>query len=315
MTTSGTYNFSVSRDTILRVAALNLNKLDEVEGLSPQETTDMTTLLNMLTKQWMGKTDFAPGLKVFSRKHGHLMLSSLVNNYTLNSTTPGWTNNLVQSNTNLTVSSGASVQVVSSVGMTIGDNFGVDLDAGYIYWTKIQNIVGNVITITGAIPSQASSGAAIYDYTVGAQQPLDIETAFLRDSTNSDTPLRVYTIEEYDSLPNKAQKTNLSDPTGIYYEYQNGQGTLYTDVFCSDGTKHICLSYMEATQDFNNPLDTPYYPQQWYLPLALELSKLCVGMFDAIWTTTHEENRKTALAIAQHKDPEVTRQYFQCRDD
>jgi len=50
MTTSGTYNFSVSRDTILRVAALNLNKLDEVEGLSPQETTDMTTLLNMLTK-------------------------------------------------------------------------------------------------------------------------------------------------------------------------------------------------------------------------------------------------------------------------
>lgn len=315
MTTSGTYSFYVTRDNILRMAALNLNKLDQYEGLTPQETTDMSMWLNMLVKQWMGKTDFAPGLKVFSRRHGHLMLSSLVNSYTLNSTTVGWTNTLNQTNTSATVSSGSVVPVVSTAGMTTGDNFGVDMDAGYVYWSKIQSIGVNSITITGTIPSQASSGASIYSYTTGAQTPLDIETAFLRDATNNDTPLTIMTLEQYDALPTKASKTYLSDPTGIYYEFQNGYGTLFTDVAgCSDGSKHICLSYMEPSQDFNNPLDTPYYPQQWYLPLSLALSKLCVGMFDAAWTPVLEDNYKTALAIAQQKDPEVSVQYFQCKD-
>ena len=316
MATSGVFGFTVNRDQIVRMALVNIGKLDEIEGPTPQQTTDMVMWLNMLTKQWMGKTDFAPGLKVFTRRHGHLMLSSLTGQYILGNNVVGWTNNLVQTMTTLTVSSGTSVSVVSSNGMLIGDNFGIDMDSGYVFWTKVANIAGNVITTTTPIPSIASSGASVYDYKTTAQAPLTIETATLRDSTGNDVPLKMMNYEEYDILPSKVAQNYISDPSAIYYEQQLNNGILYTDVAGSaDGSKHICLTWLEPTQDFVNPLDNPEYTQEWYLPLALGLSKLAAPMIDCPWTPLHESNYQTALSIAQQKDPQRTTLYFQCKED
>jgi hypothetical protein len=201
--------------------------------------------------------------------------------------------------------------------MLAGDNFGIELDSGVIYWTTIAlgGISGLNVTINGSLPSQSSVNSVIYDYTTTAQQPDVIETAFLRDSTLSDIPLNIMTLQEYDFLPSKASPTYISDPTAIYYEWQLGGGILNTDVAGSaDLTKHICLSYMESIQDFNNPLDTPEYPQEYLLPLALGLSKLICPMFVAEWTPLMQENFNTALAIAQKKEPQRETMFFQSRD-
>lgn len=322
MTTSGVYTLSVNRDQIIRMAMLNIEKLDEVEIPSAQETTDCALFLNMMVKQWMGKSDFAPGLKTWTRRHGHLFLSGLTGTYTVGSTVTGWTNNYVQTTTTATVTAGVSVIPVTSVtNMTIGDNFGIVLDSNsYIYWTTIQNIVGLNVTIAGTIPTgkQASFGAAIYDFTTIAQQPDVIETAFLRDFQFNDTPLRIMTLQEYDNLPNKAAVLSyVSDPTAIYYEWQLTSSNLFTDVAgAADLTKHIAMTYMEEIQVFTNPLDTPEYPSEWYLPLSLGLSKIIAPMFGAVWTPLMEDNFRTALAVAQHKDPtERSVMYFQCGEE
>jgi hypothetical protein len=322
MTTSGVYTLSVNRDQIIRMAMLNIEKLDEVETPTPQEITDCSLMLNMQVKQWMGKADFAPGLKTWTRRHGHLFLSGLTGQYTLSPTASGWTNNYVQTTTTATVAAGVSIIPVSSVvGMTAGDHFGIVLDGdSYIYWTTIQSILALNVTITGAIPTgtQASFGAGIFNYTTAAQQPDVIETAFLRDFTFNDTPLRLMTLQEYDNLPNKAATlTYVSDPTAVYHEWQLGGSYLFTDVAGSaDLTKHIAMTYMEETQVFTNPLDTPEYPYEWLLPLALGLSKLISPMYGAVWTPLMESNFTTALAIAQHKDPnDKSVAYFQCGED
>lgn len=317
MPSSNTYSYSVSRDKIVRLAMLNIGKLDENEVPTPQEMTDCCDFLNMLVKQWQGKADFAPGLKTWTRRHGHLFLSGITGQYNLGPTATGWTNSYLQTTTTAPVTTGATVvHVTSSTGMTVGDNFGVDLDAGTIYWTKISLINGLNITITGTIPTTASSGSAIYSYTTTAQQPIVIETAFLRDFLGNDTPLKLMTLQEYDFLPNKASPTYLSDPAAIYYEFQLGNGVLNTDVAGSnDLTKHICMTYMESIQDFNNPNDTPEYPQEWYLPLALGLSKVIASMFGVAWTSLQESTYLTALAIAQRKEPAREILYFQCGAD
>ena len=82
MATSGTYSFGVTKYDIIRQAMLNIGKLDPVEAPTAEEMDDCSRLLNMMCKQWMGKTDFAPGLKVWTRKRGHLLLSNTTGAYT-----------------------------------------------------------------------------------------------------------------------------------------------------------------------------------------------------------------------------------------
>ena len=90
-----------------------------------------------------------------------------------------------------------------------------------------------------------------------------IETCFLRDNQSNDVPIKFLTLEQYNLLPSKNNSTNVTDPSAIYYEWQLGSGVLYTDVAgCSDLSKYLCISYLEEIQDFNNPNDTPEYPQE-----------------------------------------------------
>jgi hypothetical protein len=313
MTTSGNYGFVVNRDQILRMAALNLGRLDELEQLSPQETIDMSVWLNMLVKQWMGKADFAPGLKAFSRRRGHLFLSGITGTYPVNAAATGWTNLYIQTTCSTTVGAGATaIPAVMVTGMTIGDKIGIDQDAGTIYWSTILSFTGNTINITGTVTSQATVGASIYTYTTAAQQPLFIETASLRDFQGNDVPLTLMTSQQYDLLPNKQAPTNTGDPVAIYYDDQLGTGYIRTDVAgASDLSKHIIATYFEPCQDFTNAADTPYFPQEWYLPLALETSKLCAPMFRVSWTPLMQETAATALRIAQNKDTEVETAYYQ----
>ena len=296
---------------------LQIRRLDEIETPSPQDITDCSMMLNMLVKQWMGKTDFAPGLKTFTRQHGHLFLSATTGKYTLGPTGTGWTNSYFSSTTSSSVAIGGNILPLKKVdSIAIGDNIGVVLSSGALYWDTVKTVSGLNVTINGTLPASANSGAVIFDYTNTAQFPEEIETAFLRDITNEDNPLRIMTLQEYDFLPSKNDLTAISDPTGVYWEPQLGSGFLYTDVpGAQDTTKHIGISYMTQTQDFKNPTDTPFYPQQWYLPLALGLAKNICPMYGATWTPLLQDNFTQAFAIARQKMPENSTFYFQCGED
>jgi hypothetical protein len=315
MSTSGTYSFTVNRDQIIRDAMLNIGKLDEIEAPTPQETTDCAFKLNMMIKQWQGKADFAPGLKVWTRRRGHLFLNGAGYQYTLGPNGQGWTQNYVYPVTTSTAVTGATQVVLASVaGISVNDNIGVELDAGTLFWTTVSAINTGTLTVTlaAALPSQASTGAQVFDYTTTATQPIVVETATLRDQQLNDTPLKIMTVQDYDLLPSKVAPQNIGDPGAIYYEFQLGNSNLFTDVAAADDvTKHIVLTYLEAVQDMNSASDNFEYPQEWYLALSLGLSKLICPMFNAQWSSLLEENFKTALAIAQRKDPEIITLFFQ----
>jgi hypothetical protein len=314
MTTSGVFSFTVNRDQVIRDAMLNIGKLDEVENPSAQDITDCNLKLNMLIKQWMGRTDFAPGLKVYKRKWGYLFLSGSTNKYTVGPSGTGWTNSFVRPLTTATSAAGANtITVASTTGIAATYNIGVQCDGNVLFWTTVLNVVGSVVTLNATLPYQSASGSQVYCYQTTAQQPLNIETVVLRDQQNEDTPLRILrTVQDYANLPSKTDLQNVSDPTAIYYEFQLTNSFLYTDCAAAqDVTKYIAMSYMEPVQDMVNPTDNFDYAQECFLALSWGLSKQIAPMYNMPWSQVMESNYQAAVAIAGHKDGEVTTLYFQ----
>lgn len=315
MATSGSYSFGVSRDDIVRQALLNIGKIDRYDIVDGYLMQDCVLVLNMLVKQMMGTADFAQGLKVWTRKRGHRFLSNSTGRYSLGPNATGWTNSYTSTTLSATTSSGSSITVSSITGMAVGYHIGVELDSGDLQWFTIVSIGGysNSVVLSSSVSSSASAGNPVYVYQTTAQIPLLIESAVLRDEDSSDNPLRILrTTQDYDYLPSKAQTTNQQDPTAIYFETQLGDAYIYIDAgAAADVRKHIVLTYQEPVQDFVNPTDTPYYPPEYYLALCWGLSKLICPQMNRVWTPHMEEILSSAMAVAKHKDPELTSLYFQ----
>lgn len=313
MSTSGSYSFTVNRDQIIRQAMLNIGKLDESETPNAQEVSDVAFTLNLLIKQWQGRGDFAPGLKVWTRRRGHLFLNNTTGQYSVGPTATGWTETYVYPTITATAAAAAtSIYVTSATGIVAGYKIGIQLSSGALFWTTVSSVVSLRVNLAAGLPSQALIGAQVFCYQTTAQQPVVIETALLRDNQANDTPLKLMTVQDYDNLPTKATPLNIGDPTAIYYEFQIGNSYLYTDVGASqDVTKHIVLTYMEAVQDILQGSDNFEYPQEWFLALAWGLSSEICPMFNATWTPKMEDNFKRSLIIAQRKDPERVSIYFQ----
>ena len=332
MATSGTYTFTVTRDDIIREAMLNIGKLDVYGQIDPSETLDCARKLNMMVKTWMGRLDYAPGLKMWTRQRGDLFLSSIDYSYNLGPTGDNWAGGCAKvANANYgsaTLTTGANAAAVTlfvgslTSNFTVNDYIVVELDSGDIYSTTCAaiNTGAGSVTLASGLPSSASAGNFIYNYTTKAQRPLEIVTAILRDSNQNDTPLDYMTLQTYEALPTKTSQSYVSDPTAIYYEPQIGNngpsganGVLYIDCGgAQDVTKQIHIVYLRPVQDFNNPLDNPEYPQEWYSALCWGLSKQIAPMFNAPWGPVMEENFQEAVAFARHSNTETSEVYFQC---
>lgn len=332
--TSGSYTFSVTQAQIIRQMMLDIGALAEAEQPTAQEYSDCSFRLNLMTHQWRSDTDFAPGLKVWTRKRADLFLGNMQYTYALGQTGDNW----VESTTGLqypvsygqtqlsnSVGPGATVlPVLAAAQFNILDYIGIQVGSD-IFWTRVAavNAAGLTVTIPApGIPASTSAiqNAYVWNYTKKGIRPLKMITCVLRDVFANDTPIDFMTVERYESLPTKTSNTNIADPTAILYEtqfktqYPNGR--LYLDVGgAQDVTKHLHCVYLAPTQDFVNPGDSPDYPSQWYNPLVLGLGKRCCGMFDCTWEQDMEDNLQMALSIAKQADPETTDVYFEVNSE
>jgi hypothetical protein len=329
--TSGTYTFSVTQAQVIRQAMLDIGALQENESPTAQEYVDCSFKLNMMVKQWMGNTDFAPGLKVWTRKRAELFLGYSKYLYNLGQNGDNWadattglsypqlygqttlTANAASAATVLQVASTAQLNVLDYIGIVVGND---------IFWTTVSAIGTGTVTIPApGLSGVALANAYVWNYTKKGVRPLVMLTVTLRDIYNQDTPLRMFrTVEEYESLPTKTSSQNIADPTAVLYEShfknQNPSGRLYLDVGgAADVTKHLHCVYLAPVQDLVNPGDSPDYPQEWYRPLVLGHAKDIAPMFDSDWTTTLESNLSEALAIAKQGNPAESSVYFQVESD
>lgn len=315
MATSGTYSFTVTRDDIIRQALLNIKKLGEYETPTAGQTTDCARVLNMIVKQWQAKQDFANGLKMWTRRHSTLFLGAAQFQYNAGPTGDHWTSSYATNTLASNAALGASTITLQApfTSPINGDNIGIILSTGDIFWTKVNGVpVGAVVTLLAVLPASAPGATLVFNYTTKAQRPVLIETVVLRDSNFVDIPMNIYDLQTYDYQSQKQSPQFVSDPIAIYYEAQLGNGVIYIDCAgAQDVTKRLYISYMEPTMDFNNPLDTPEYPAEFFLALCWELSFHISPMFRAVWTPEMKAARDSSTLIAKEGYSETSSLFFQ----
>lgn len=340
MALSNSFSFSVTATDIVREAMLNIGAIGEAETPTAQEFTDCIRKLNMLVKQWMGKQDFAPGLKMWTRTRGDLFLSSTKGQYQLGPTGDNWAGGVTTSTTAnfqasqlnanaIATATTISVGTANIAKFTLGDFCVIQLDSGDIFSSTVGTINSGAGTFllgnSNTMPSQASTNAYCWNYTIKGQRPLAILTGLLRDAQNNDTQLNVMTLQDYEFLPTKTQAQYIQDPTAWYYESQigsnlltpvtTGGGIMYLDIGgAQDVTKQCHFVYLRPVMDFVNAGDNPEYPQQWFRALCWGLSREICGMFDATWSKDMDSNYSESMAMARQPDPEVDSSYFQVND-
>jgi hypothetical protein len=326
LTTSGSVDFSVSRDNTVEFALRKLGIMSAADTSSSSSFTShlapFAIALNMMIKQWQADSDFAPGLKVWSRKRATLFLQKSQNVYSLGplaSSGDKWATSYVSTTLSGAEAAGQTALSVTSItGISSADVIGIVLDSGVVHWTTVNGAPGaGVVTATVALPTAAASGNRVFAYTpsLQARRPLSILSCVLRsaDGTN-DTPIPSFrSIQAYMELPNK---TATATPGGYLYEAQLLNGMFYIDGYPSDTRETLYMVYLSPIEDFDASADTPDFPQHWYLPLGLGLALLMAPDYGKMSRMPAiKELLTSALAMAKNVDPEVSDAYFQCDAD
>src|SRR3990167_2641299 len=218
MATSGSYDYSLTAPQVIAAAYEDLGAIPAGGTVASADSTMALTRLNLIVKQYQGKSDGAPGIKVHTRQRVTLFLAKGQQTYLVGPATSdaraatsygrttldaaeaaGQTVISVTATTDTTTESGTTITMNESdiIGIQTDDSGGDD-----IHWSTITSVAaGDTVTIAVALPTArpAASGNYVYWFTSRAQRFPVIESAVLRNSDRIDTDLTIYRdVREYD---------------------------------------------------------------------------------------------------------------------
>ena len=321
MAISGAYDYTVTAGQVIDAAFFDLQVVPEA--------TDYTTALvslNLMTKEWMGKPSFAPGMKRWTRRYIYQFLRLNRNVYPIGSVANTSMYCAVDSFNMATLSSaaisGATTIVIGSVtsaptyvqtGTIAATNYiGIELDSGDFYWTTVtSNTSGTIVIPATGLSGAAAAGNQVFSYPVAQQVniPLDILTLVRRDINGIDYPMeKLNDIWGYEQIANK---NITATPTQWFYEKKLLYGNLYLDCFQSTLTDVFRMVGLYPIDDETLTTNTMAFPQQWFGACEWGLAKRLAPGFGKSWTDTMEQNYREAMLSAAATDPEVVYQYFQ----
>lgn len=270
MATSGSIDFSVSRDDIITEAMEQMGVLAEGQSPSADQLTSMSRTLNMMVKAWQ-----ADGLNLFALQKLYVYLEKDKHEYSLGSTT---TDHFSTEYNRTTTSAAAvitdtTIEVSSISDMSSGDNIGIKLDDGTMQWTTINGAPsGSTVTLTDALTDAVSSGVTVYFYTTKANRPMKLTNVNVVDSTTDNhVPVWLSNRESYVSLP---QKTSDGRVSQVYYDPQITLGKLFVWPETDSVDRYLIVWAQRTLEDFDAASDNADFPQEWYLALALNLAYL-----------------------------------------
>ena len=282
MSSSNSYTFAVTRDQLITDSLLYIGAIAESETPTSAAISEAARLLNMIVK-----LRAADGMPLWALKRATILPETGVSSMNT-------TGHIVSSYINTTISadeaSGQTIlSVTSSTGMTAGDQVGIEMDDATMHWTTIVSVDSSTqITVTTAIDDEAGSGNQVFSYTASSARigrPLRVLDAnMLNVTSNSSWEI---TTEERKDYFNLGNRTTASVPNRLYYDPTLGDatadptssstwyGTFYVYPRFEHGEHVIEFTYQRPFQDFDSSSDHPDFPQEFYLPIMLELAAFC----------------------------------------
>lgn len=266
MTTSGSVDFSVTRDNIIEDALRDVGAIGPDDSASANQITHAARLLNSITKAWQ-----AYGLQLWARKVGWILPQTDVNEIDLGPTGDHASLTYTQTALSADAALGATtITVDSATGISNGYYIGVETDSG-MWWTTVNGAPsGTTVTLTTGLDVAASDDNYVYVYQTKLQRPIRIVEAYLRDEVgNTEYEIDVVPKSTYEGMGAKATDAT---PNMIAYDPHLTDGRAYIYPRFTDGDKLIKIVFQRPFEDFDATGDTPDVPQEWYRTLRLALA-------------------------------------------
>ena len=281
MSSSGSSNFVVTRDQLITDALLHINAIGVGETPSANAVTEAARLLNMLVK-----LRAADGMPLWALKRATILPTTEVSSI---NTTSHVVSSYVSTTLGAAEASGQTIlTVTSSTGMNANDEVGIEIDDGTMHWTSISTVdSATQITVLVALDGAAGSGNRVLAYTASTARigrPLRVLDANILELTNSSS--WEIDVEERKDYFNLSNRTTAGIPNRVYYEATLGgstadptsssqwYGTFYLYPRFENGDHVVEFTYHRPFQDFDAAGDHPDFPQEFYLPIMLELAAL-----------------------------------------
>jgi len=224
MARSGSYNFTVDRDTLIKRAMQNINIINANQTARGADQEFAVHTLQMLIKFLQAR-----GIQLWNRRQATLFTAYQDYQYSISNTGDHCANTYVNTTLSAAEASGQTVlSVTSSTGMTAGDYVGIELDDNTRQWTTIVSVDSSTqITVTTALTGAAASGNTIITYTSKiSDRPLRIIDARTIDLDNDKNSVSMQNIgfDEYFNIP---VKVTDGRPLNFYYDKLLDAGVLY----------------------------------------------------------------------------------------
>lgn len=275
--TSGSYAYTQSAIKLIKGALRLLSVINEQEQPDSFQSENALDSLNAMVKGWQ-----ASGIHVWCEEECILFMQPGQTQYELASGSPDKAclfRDFTQTAMTATAAPGAtSINVVGIRNLNVGDQIGIQLDAGTNFWTIINAPPsGGVVSLLNALPSQATSGALVFDYATPLMRPLRVpEGRRYLYSSRIETPLIPLARFDYDYLPNKY---NTGTVTQFFYDPQTGEGAYAAPVGLmnvwptpNNNTSGLRFVSQRPIQDFATLANIPDFPSEWLAALRWNLA-------------------------------------------
>ena len=339
MAVSGSYDYSVLASDIIACALEDIQVIQSGETIGPNDQAMCLRTLNLMTKEWMGKPTFAPGMKRWTRNYVYMFMQGATNIFVLAQGQTGANNAALNSYYSATLTAGAAagqpnISVSTStlwpnnlnqslyqmantwiIGVLLNSN--VAFPNGLWQWSTVTSGGGTAsLVLTDNLIASATSGTQVFAYPVTSvvDLPLEFVTCVRRDINGVDYPMdKMFDVWEYEQITNK---NIVSTPTRWFWEKKRVNGNMYIDCVPATLTDVFRIVALYPIDDEDAVSDTMAFPQQWFGGLEWGLAKKLAPKFGKSWTETMEQNYMEAMVSASAVDPETVPQYFQPnRDD
>lgn len=294
MATSGSIDFSVSRDNIITEALQMCGVVSEGGTPTSTQYTECARTLNMVVKYLQSK-----GYNIFAISKMILFPKMNTYKYTISGSSGDHCcleSDLVQTTVKTAYSAGVTLDVTTTTGMTNADAIGVVLDDGSLVWKTLTVVDSDTVTLSGALGGTAAAGNVVYTYTAKVNRPLKILTTIFRDQNGTDVEANIISKYEYDTIPLKTTTSNR--PNQVYYDPQLAAGYAYVWPANNDMRVTGVFTIARTLEDFDNSTDTPDFPQEWYLLLCVALAYFLMTKYGCDQGTKADISQKYVMLVS-----------------
>jgi len=289
MTSSGSIDWTATRNQIIRMAALDLQAIGAGVTMSAEMLQDFDWSLNAMVKTWN-----ATGIHVWTVAEAILFPQAEQITYEVGA---GATDHVTQTYVSTALAADAangatSIEVDSITGFADGDNIGIVMSDGSIHWTTVSGAPsGTTITLAVALTDSALEDTPVFGYTDKIVRPLRIVDARRHDiDSDTDTPIILTARLDYNALPLKSQTGTINQ---LFYDPQIGKGVIKLWQPVEVVETLVQFTWHRPIEDFDTAGDNPDLPQEWIMALRYNLAE---SMFTQFPVSDAIARRVTGLA-------------------